>query len=170
MANKLWQTQHQWGQRKRPKRHAPNKAQERWNDKGEINKGPTTNNGVRASSLEIHKRIVSKLGWLPCGHSYRQEHTESAVFQCAFLNFVHLLSPSVIQSFCVGQQNHLVLFVYIQDTCTFMSKCLGVYFCVLVSLLIFCSRIKNYHIVVFTSIILLIMKYQSCFSFSNRIL
>ena len=44
-----------------------NKAQERWNDKGEINKGPTANNGVRASSLEIHKGIVSKLVtlWTP---------------------------------------------------------------------------------------------------------
>ena len=35
---------------------------------------------------------------VPCGHPYvRQEHTEtweSAVFQCAALNFVHLLSPS----------------------------------------------------------------------------
>ena len=142
---KLWQTQHQWGQGKRPKRHAPNKAQERWNNKGEINKGPTANNGVRASSLEIHKGIVSKLVtlWTPL-----QTTAHSAIFQSAFLNFVHLLSPSVVESFCVGQQNHLVLFVYIQDTCTFMSKCLGVYFCVLVSLLIFSNRIKNYHIVV----------------------
>ena len=96
--------------------------------------------------MEIHNGFFSKLVTLWTPHPYRQEHTvsESAIFQCVFFNFVHLfklLSPSVVETFCMGQQNHLVLFVYIQDTGTFMSRCLGVYFCVLVSLLIFCNRI-----------------------------
>ena len=42
------------------KRHAHNKARERWNNKEEINKGPTTDNGVLASSLEIRTGIFSK--------------------------------------------------------------------------------------------------------------
>ena len=54
----LWKLEKtQW---KMPKRHAPNKARERWNDKGEINKGPTTGNGVGASSLEIRTGNFSK--------------------------------------------------------------------------------------------------------------
>ena len=54
----LWKLE--WTDRKRLKRHAPNKAQERWNNKEEINKGPTTNNGVGASSLEIRTGIFVK--------------------------------------------------------------------------------------------------------------
>ena len=44
---------------KTKKRHTPNKARERWNDKGEINKGPSTGNGVGASSLEIRTGNLS---------------------------------------------------------------------------------------------------------------
>ena len=47
-------------ERKRLKRHAPNKVRERWNNKEEINKGPTTDNGDGASSLEIRTGIFSK--------------------------------------------------------------------------------------------------------------
>ena len=47
-------------ERKRLKRHARNKARERWNYKEEINKGPTTDNGVGASFLEIRIGIFSK--------------------------------------------------------------------------------------------------------------
>ena len=46
--------------RKRPKRHAPNEARERWNDKGKINKGPTTGTGIGASFLEIRTENLSK--------------------------------------------------------------------------------------------------------------
>ena len=42
------------------KRHAPNKVRERWNNKEEINKGPTTDNGVGASSWEIRTGFFSK--------------------------------------------------------------------------------------------------------------
>ena len=56
-------------QPKRPKRHAPNKTQERWNDKGEINKGPTTGNGVGASSLEIRELEIFP-SRLHCGHVF----------------------------------------------------------------------------------------------------
>ena len=45
---------------KKLKRHAPNKARERWNIKEEINKDPTTDNGVGASSLEIGTEFFSK--------------------------------------------------------------------------------------------------------------
>ena len=39
---------------------ATNKARERWNNKGEINNGPTAGNGVEASSLEIRTGNFSK--------------------------------------------------------------------------------------------------------------
>ena len=42
------------------KRHAPNKAREKWNNKEEINKGPTTDSGVQASSLDIRTGFFSK--------------------------------------------------------------------------------------------------------------
>ena len=42
---------------KKTETHAPNKARERWNDKGEINKGPTTGNGVGASSWRFELEI-----------------------------------------------------------------------------------------------------------------
>ena len=45
---------------KKTETHAPNKAREIWNDTGEINKGPTTGNGVGASSLEIRTGNLSK--------------------------------------------------------------------------------------------------------------
>ena len=38
---------------------APNKARERWNNKGEINNGPTAGNGVGVSSLEIRTGNLS---------------------------------------------------------------------------------------------------------------
>ena len=44
----------------RLKRHAPKKAREIWNNKEEINKGPTTDSDVGASSLEIRTGIFSK--------------------------------------------------------------------------------------------------------------
>ena len=47
-------------ERKRLKRHAPNKARERWNNKEEINKRPTTDNGVGALSLKIRTGFFSK--------------------------------------------------------------------------------------------------------------
>ena len=53
----LWKLE--WTERKRLKRHAPNKVRERCN-RVEINKGPTTDNGVGTSSLEIRTGIVSK--------------------------------------------------------------------------------------------------------------
>ena len=43
-------------------------ARERWNDKGEINKGPTTGNGVGASALEIRTGNLSKS--VTCGHVF----------------------------------------------------------------------------------------------------
>ena len=39
---------------------ARNKARERWNNKEEIHKGPTTDNGIGASSLEIRTGFFSK--------------------------------------------------------------------------------------------------------------
>ena len=41
--------------------HAPNKTRERWNNKEEINKGPATDNGIRASSLEVRTGFFSRL-------------------------------------------------------------------------------------------------------------
>ena len=57
---KLWQM-HQQQQQKEEVRNAsaPNKARERWNNKGEINNGPTAGNGVGASSLEIRTGNLS---------------------------------------------------------------------------------------------------------------
>ena len=59
---KVWQTQ-----QKRPKRHAPTKAPESLNNKGEINSGPAAGNDIGASSLEIRTWIFF-LSRLPCGH------------------------------------------------------------------------------------------------------
>ena len=67
-------------QRKRPKRHSPNKARERWNDKGEINNGLTAGNGVGASSLEIRNENVPCR--LPCGHPYILQIQSRKVKRC----------------------------------------------------------------------------------------
>ena len=62
----LWKLEY-WTQWKRPKRHAPNKARERWNNKGEINKGPTTEKELHPWRFE-QELFQSRL---PCGHSHR---------------------------------------------------------------------------------------------------
>ena len=73
---------------KKTETHAPNKARERWNDKGEINKGPTTGNGVRASSLEIRTGNLSES--VTCGHVFEPKLNaqQGAICEAFFLEML----------------------------------------------------------------------------------